>query len=107
MDSRFYDRQDYIAELDILLEKLTLADVNAAMKKYWQTENMYITIVTDDSEAEPLKKSLMNNEISPMTYSDALKATFPAALLKEDDEVAKFPLNIKKVTIINSDKTFR
>ena len=107
MDSRFYNRTDYILELDALLEKLTLADVNGALRDYWQTENMFITIVTDDSEAEPLKKSLMNNDVSPMSYSNTLKATLPAELLKEDDEVASFRLNVKKVTIVDSDKTFR
>ncbi|MDQ3049662.1 MAG: insulinase family protein [Bacteroidota bacterium] len=107
MDSKFYGRKDYIAELDGQLAKLTLTDVNAVMKKYWQTENMYVTIVTDDSEAEPLKKSLMNNDVSPMSYSDALKASLPATLLQEDEVVAKFPLNVKKVTIVDSDKTFR
>ncbi len=68
---------------------------------------MFVIIVTDDSEAEPLKASLLKNSPSPMSYADALKSTLPATLLKEDDEVAVFPLNVKKVTVINSDSTFR
>jgi zinc protease len=107
MDSRFYDRKDYISEIDFLLERITLAEVNAAIKKYWQTDNMFITIVTDDSEAEALKKSLMSNEVSPMSYSDALKATLPANLLEEDAKVSSFPLNVKKVTIVDSATKFR
>ncbi len=107
MDSRFYGRTDYISEMDHLLASLTLEQVNAAIKKYWQTENMFVTIVTDDSEAEPLKKSLLNNDASPMAYSNALKATLPETLLKEDDVVANYKLNVKKVTIINSDSMFR
>lgn len=107
MDSKFYGRTDYIKEISGLLEKVTLAQVNAAMKKYWQINNMFVTIVTDDSEAEPLKASLMANTPSPMSYSDALKTTLPASLLKEDDEVAGFPLNVKKVTVLSSDSTFR
>ena len=40
MDSHFYGRKDYIMEMDKLLAKLTVADVNTAIKKYWQTKNM-------------------------------------------------------------------
>jgi len=107
MDSRFYDRKDYIVEMDELLSGLKLEDVNAAIKKYWQTNSMFVCIVTDDSEAEPLKVSLLENMPSPMTYSDALKATLPAAILAEDDEVATFPLNITKVDIRDASDVFR
>ncbi len=107
MDSKFYGRKNYIAEMEPLLNSLTLEDVNRAIKKYFQTKNMNITIVTDDSEAEPLKASLMNNADSPMSYSDALKATLPEELLKEDDIVAKYKINVKNVKIIKSDDMFR
>jgi zinc protease len=107
MDSKFYGRSDYIKEMDVLLANLKLEDVNKAIKKYWQTQKMYIAIVTDDSEAEPLKESLLNNLASPMSYSDALKASLPATILEEDDRVSKVPLNVKKVTIVESDGLFR
>jgi len=107
MDSRFYSRTDYISELDELLKNTTVEDVNDVMRKYWQSDNMFVTIVTDDSEAEALKESLLGNTPSPMAYSDALKATLPDAILKEDEEVQRYPLNVTKVTIVESDKTFR
>ena len=59
MDSRFYGRTDYLAELDALLEKTTLEQVNQAIRKHWQTDNMFVTIVTDDSEAKALADSLI------------------------------------------------
>lgn len=107
MDSRFYSRTDFISEIDELLSALTLEDVNDVMRKYWQTDNMFIAIVTDDSEAEPLKNSLLNNTPSPMSYSDALKATLPEEILKEDEQVAIYPLNVTTVDIVESDSTFR
>ncbi len=107
LDSKYYGRQDYIAEMDALLAKLTLKDVNDIMKKYWQTDNMYITIVTDDSEAEPLKESLLNNKPSPMAYSNALKSTLPEEILSEDKAVEVYPINVTKVTIVDSDNTFK
>jgi hypothetical protein len=38
MESKFYGRKNYLSELDALLAKVTLDDVNNAMKKYWQTK---------------------------------------------------------------------
>lgn len=107
MDSKFYGRKDYLKELDLLLAKVTLEDVNAAMKKYWQIENMFITIVTDKTEADELSKSLKANTVSPMSYSNTLKAGMPKEILAEDDEVAKFKLNVKDVKIIPSADVFK
>lgn len=106
MDSRFYDRVDYIKEMDKLLEDVTLAEVNAAIRKYFQTENMFVTIVTDDSEAEPLAESLKENIASPMSYSNLVKEGLPEEVLKEDDEVAVYELNVNSVEIVPSAKTF-
>ncbi|HEX5168367.1 MAG TPA: pitrilysin family protein [Cyclobacteriaceae bacterium] len=107
MDSKFYGRMNYINEMDTLLAKLTPADVNKAIKKYWSADNMYVTIVTDVSEAEPLAKSLEQNLPSPMSYSRSLKEALPANILKEDDEVANFKLNVKSVKIVDSNNTFQ
>jgi len=107
MDSRFYGRKNYIQELDALLAKLTLQDVNDAIKKYWQTSNMYVTIVTDSSEAEPLAESLRNNTPSPMSYSNLVKAGLPEDILQKDDVVANYKLNVKDVKIVNSADTFQ
>jgi len=107
MDSHFYGRTDYLAELDSLLASTTLEQVNAALRKYWQTESMFITIVTDKGEAQPLADSLINNTASPMSYSDLVKSGLSAEILAEDDEVADYHLNIKKVTIVPSADTFQ
>lgn len=106
LDSRFYGRTDYIKELDKLLADLTLDDVNKTIKKYWQVNNMYITIITDKSEAEGLAESIEGNLSSPMSYSSLVKEGLPSEVLNEDDIVADYKLNIKSVSIINSDDTF-
>lgn len=107
MDSRFYGRKDFISEIDKELAKLTVKNVNAAVKKYWRTNNMFVTIVTDRSEAEELSASLMKNTPSPMAYSDAVKSGLPKQVLAEDEVVAAYPLNVKKVTLIDSKDTFK
>jgi zinc protease len=107
MDSRFYGRKDYLKEMDALLAKLTVDDVNKAIRKYWQVENMFVTIITDQSEAEPLAESLRNNLPSPMSYSTLVKSGLPEGILKEDDAVADYKLNVKSVKIVNSADTFQ
>lgn len=107
MDSRMYGRFSYIEELDNLLSILTVEDVNEAIKKYFQIENMKFTIVTDVSEAEPLAKSLKENLPSPMSYSNLVKAGLPEDVLKEDEATEDFKLNVKEVTIIPSKDTFK
>jgi zinc protease len=107
MDSRFYGRSDYLAELDKLLQETTLEQVNAAIRKHWQTRNLYVVIVTDTSEAQPLADALAANTPSPMSYSNVVKAGLPAEVLAEDEVVAKYPLNVKKVTVVQSADTFK
>ncbi|WP_377487983.1 M16 family metallopeptidase [Pontibacter toksunensis] len=107
MDSRFYGRQNYVEEMDRLLAKLTVEDVNNAVKKYWGTDNLFVTIVTDDSEAEPLKQALLNNTPSPMSYSNLVKEGLPQEVLAEDDEVASYKLNVTDVKIVDSKDTFK
>ena len=107
MDANFYGRKDYIADMEKLLAKLTLNDVNKAIKKYWQIKNMDITIVTDVTEAEPLAKSLQENLPSPMTYSNLVKSGQPKDVLAEDDVVANYKLNINSVKIVKNEDTFK
>ncbi len=107
MDSRFYGRMDYIMELDKLLEKCTLADVNAAIKRHFQTKNMFVSIITDASEAQPLAESLRNNTASPMSYSNSLKSVLTPAIIAEDEVVAKYPLNVKNVKVVNTGEMFK
>ncbi|MFN5223762.1 MAG: M16 family metallopeptidase [Bacteroidota bacterium] len=107
MDSKFYGRNDFIGELDVMLERLSLDDVNAAIQKHWQSKNMFITIVTDKAEAEPLKESLMNGLRSPMSYADALRATLPPEILAEDEDVSNYPMQVTSVEIISDQSLFR
>ena len=107
MDSKMYGRENYIEELGTLLSKLTLDDVNSAIKKYMQIDNMKITIVTDVSEAEPLAESMRNNLLSPMSYSNMVKAGLSEDILSEDSATENFQLNVKNVTIVDSKDTFK
>ncbi|WP_026236516.1 M16 family metallopeptidase [Pontibacter roseus] len=107
MDSRFYGREDYLKEMDQLLANLTVDQVNDAVKKHWDVQNMFVTIVTDDSEAEPLKQALLSNTPSPMSYSNLVKEGLPKEVLAEDDVIANYKLNVTDVKIVESKNTFQ
>ena len=101
MDSRFYGLDDYIGYLDTKLAELTLEEVNAAARKYLQTENMYICMITDQQEAEPLKASLLENKPSPMTYSNLVRESLTEEVFELDEEVENYPMNVKNVKVVD------
>jgi zinc protease len=95
LDDRFYSIQgSHLKLFSKMLDEMTLADVNAAIKKYWQCENMQIVMVTSDAEA--LKEALVTNVPSPYTYPTPK----PESLLKEDEEIVKYPLPIKAENVV-------
>ncbi len=107
MDSRFYNRKNWLETADQLLAACTPEKVNAAIKKYWQTQNIFITIVTDQSEAVPLARSLRDGLVSPMSYSDVLKGVLSPEILAEDELIKAYPMKVSSVNIVESKDTFR
>jgi len=97
LDDKFYNVPGSHLELyRQMLEKLTLPEVNAAVKNHWQYNNMQIVIVTKD--AQSLKEALVTNAPSPYTYPTPK----PESVLEEDKEISTFKLDIKpdNVTIV-------
>ena len=88
IDSLYYGIPDYNRYVKEGLAKLTVADVNRAIRRHLQTENLNIVIVAKDSEA--LRKKLLANEPSPMTYNSPK----PKEILEEDKAVERFKLNL-------------
>ncbi|MFL6193358.1 MAG: M16 family metallopeptidase [Thermoanaerobaculia bacterium] len=72
MDSKYYGMPYYIDEIDARLKKMTVAEVNAAVKKYLSTDNYTAVFVTD--KAQQLKDTLQKDDPSPKTYNAAVAA---------------------------------
>ena len=90
LDDKFYGiNGSHLEIFRNMMDKLTLDDVNAAIKKYLQYGNMQVAIITKDAPA--LRDALVKDAPSPMTY----KSTKPQSLLQEDKEISVFPLNVK------------
>lgn len=96
IDNQYYmfdDGQNYVKYFQDNLAKVTYADMQKAIKKYIQDENIKIVMITSD--AEKLKQDLMNNTPSPITY-DSEKAKH---ILDEDKEIESFPIKVKAENI--------
>ena len=68
---------DYVRER---LAKLTVEDVNRAMKKYLQADNVQIVVVTKDAEA--FRTAALDGQPSPISYTAP-----PAKEILEEDKI--------------------
>lgn len=89
LDQRFYGLGDYVTTMRDSLGKLTLEQVNTAIRKHLQTRDLLLVMVTQD--ADGLKKKLVADGFSPIKY-DAEK---PAELLEEDKKIGAKKLGIR------------
>ncbi len=97
IDDRFYGlKASHLDTFRKMMSTLTLSDVNAAIRKYLQYDNMEIAIVTKDATA--LKDALVKDTPSPITYATPK----PQSVMDEDKEISVFPLGIRveDVTIV-------
>jgi zinc protease len=85
-----------------IVPTLTLEEVNAAVRKYIQPENMVIAMVSE--QADELADALANGTPSPMTY----QTPKPAEVTEEDKVIEAYPLAIQrdKVKVVPVDQMF-
>jgi zinc protease len=103
LDDRFYGLdQPYLEKIKSKLSAMKLEDVNAAIKKYLNTSNMIITVVTQD--AQSFKDALSQNKPSPITY----ESPKPPSVLEEDKEIINYQINIppENIRVIPVDQLF-
>jgi zinc protease len=101
MDGAFYGRDDIVTELARRLPKLTVEEVNAAVRRHLASTGLAVAIVTRD--AEGLKETLLSGKATPITYDT--EGT-PEDVLAEDKVIAAFPLDDVKVNIVPVSEMF-
>lgn len=103
MDSDFYGTGYFIDEIAKRLPKLTKKDVDNAIKKYLNFQNIKVAMVTEGSSE--FSKDLISNKVSPITYQHS---NISQHILDEDRSIQKYPLKIneKKLKIINAEEVF-
>ncbi len=95
MDDAFYGIADagHLKMIRPELDKLTLEQVDATIRKYLQIEDMWMIFITKD--AEGLKQKLVGGEPSPIRYPGEK----PQEILEEDKIIQAFALQIPEENI--------
>lgn len=102
IDSLYYGIPDYNSYVKTSLAKLTVDDVNRAIKKHLRPDRVQIVAVAKD--AEGLRSKLASGEASPMTYNSPK----PEEIMKEDKIVEKWPIDLRPgdIQIVPVEKIF-
>jgi zinc protease len=102
IDSQYYGIPDYSTYIKTSLAKLTVDDVNRAIRKHLSMDGLRIVVIAKN--CEDLKKKLLANEPSPMTYN----APKPPEVLEEDKIVEKWKIDVRpeSVKIVPVDQVF-
>jgi zinc protease len=103
LDSQWYGMGEYTEQMRAALAKLTVADVNHAIRKHIRPRDLQIVMITKD--AEGLKQKLVSDEVSTIKY----EAEKPQALLDEDKVIGAMKLGIRAdaVRIVPAEDVFR
>ena len=89
LDSKWYGIGEFTQSMRDALQKLTVEQVNAAVKKHLTAKDLSVVIITKD--ARGLEQALVSDAFSPITYDAADK---PKALLDEDKVIGALKLGI-------------
>jgi zinc protease len=103
LDSRYYGIKDFNAYMRESLAKLTLEDVNTAIRKHLKSDALQIVMVTKDAEA--LRDAIAGNQPSPIIYNSPK----PKEITDEDKVIEAFKINVKPedVQIVPVEKVFQ
>jgi zinc protease len=89
LDSRFYGIPDFNQYMRDQLARLTLEDVNRAIRQYLRPNNMRVVLITKDADA--LRSAITNNKPSPISYVSP-----PAQeILNEDKAIEAYKINVR------------
>ncbi len=102
VDDAFYATGEpgFLQSVRPALEALTVDEVNKAIQRHLQLENLHVVFITRD--AEGMKAKLLSGEPTPITYA----GDQPQTLLDEDQEIMSFPIpvNEEDITILQIDE---
>jgi zinc protease len=101
IDGEFYGRKDLVTELADRLPRLTVDQVNAAVRKHLKSDGMKIAIVAP--EAARFRNLLTSGKPTPLTYDT--QGT-PEDVLAEDKQIAAFPLRDVRIRLVPVEQLF-
>ena len=93
IDSLYYGIPDYNTYVKTMLAKLTVKDVNEAIRRHLRTSDLRIVAVAQDTDL--LKKKLAGNAVSEMSYNSPK----PPDVVEEDKIVERLRLDLTPESI--------
>ncbi len=102
LDSKFYGISNFNEYMKTALSKLTLADVNQAIKTHLASNKMRVVMITKD--AEGLRNAIVSNQPATISYA----APKPKEITDEDKLIFTYPIPVKAadVSVTPIDKVF-
>ncbi len=100
LDSRYYGLPEFNGWLKNALSRLTLADVNQAIRKHLRATDLDVVIVAKD--APGLRKTILAGTPSVITYV----APKPKEVLEEDQRIGRYRLDVGSVDVVQVDGVF-
>lgn len=104
LDDKFYGiNGSHLQKFRQMMSEITLEEVNAAIKKHLQYNNMKIVFITENGEQ--LKDDLVKNTSSPIQYSSPKSAD----ILEEDKLIIdyKLPFKSNSVKVVAVEELFK
>ena len=104
MDGAYYGTKSLADELDARLPRMTVEQVNAAVRRHLSAENLYLAVVADSAGAPAFVEALASNAPSPISYETETKPWVVAA----DRAIAVEPLPVdrSRCRIVSADALF-
>jgi zinc protease len=89
LDSRYYGIPDFNQYMRDQLAKLTLDDVNRAIRQYLRTDKMRVVVITKD--AASLRDAITTNKPSPISYVSPV----PKEITDEDKLIESYKIAVR------------
>ena len=103
VEAEAMDLPDMLVDLPPLIEALTLEDVNAALKRHIDVDNLRIVCVTGDADA--LTAALTEDSETPLVYSEDRQPDPEQASI--DQEVAATSVGLAEYSVLSAEGIFR
>ncbi len=102
LDSKYYGIPNFNEYMKSQLAKLTLTDVNRAIKEHLASNKMRVVMITKD--AESLRDEIVNNKPATISYASPK----PKEITDEDQVIFSYPIPVKAadVTITPVERVF-
>ena len=94
LDSKYYGIANFNEYMKSQLAKLTLADVNNAIKTHLASNKMRVVMITKDAEA--LRDEIVNNKPATISYASPK----PKEITDEDQTIFTYPIPVKAADVV-------